>query len=220
MSSLNNEAVKKYNVNKELNNDQEKSSLPTPPVILYSDILKNNEEQKKKDSIDFTSRTSVVSNGTRLSKYNFLAQAFSQMRESYAGVPKSHNDMDEEAMPKPTPLHTKDSHRTFHDSMVLTKYDFEDAKRPLSIPETIVSAKSGTITTDIRESTMTVGTLHAPLFKNNGLHHPMPSRSNTPLLYQSIHNRDSVVSDVSQFTTWPANRSMDDEETGHRPIKL
>ncbi|KAI8889352.1 hypothetical protein K501DRAFT_282285 [Backusella circina FSU 941] len=221
-SSLNNEVIKKYNMDKkELNDNDEKEeeTLPTPPVILYSDILKNNEQQqeKKEEIVDFTSRTSVVSNGTRLSKYNFLAQAFSQMRESYVGggggTTQKLHDLDGDDEPRlPKPLHTKNSsHRTFHDSMVLTQYDFEDAKNPPSIPSTIPS------TPDIRESTITVATLHAPLFKNHQ-HHPMP-RSNTPLLYTNQH-RDSTLSDVSQFSTWP--RSMEDEETGtlHQPITL
>lgn len=182
-----------------------------------------------------------VSQGARLSKYNFLSQAFSQMRTSYAGDNNNAISMNATTTVSKPP-NTDPTHN--HDSMVLP-YDkpknhpmyqqqqgssFENMSFPSPPPPIPASTSSffnpnTTTATTTRESTMTVATLHAPLFRQHQQHQqgtPPPSSPSslsvvTARQKQPYSSRlavsptsptrtagidaDSVVSDVSQYSS-------------------
>lgn len=172
-----------------------------------------------------------VSRGARLSKYNFLSQAFSQMRTSYAG--DNHNAISMNATTTaPKSLNTDPVHN--HDSMVLphdkpknhamyqqqqqgASFDTMAFPSPPPIPA-MESTSSFFDPNTTRESTMTVATLHAPLFRQQrGT--PSPSSLSVATASQrqpyAAHlavsptspirtagiDVDSVVSDVSQYSS-------------------
>ncbi|KAL9554984.1 hypothetical protein MBANPS3_002552 [Mucor bainieri] len=261
----NDSTIKRYNLSTAAE-DTAHDTIATPPVILYSDSLNSQQhnmgvEKYMMDSgvsaVSPTPRPSrplerKVSQGARLSKYNFLSQAFSQMRTSYAGDHPNAISMHPTtttgtttATTVPKSLNTDPMHN--HDSMVLPHdkpknhpmyqqqqgASFESMSfpspppppPPLPVPA-MASTSSffdpNTATT--RESTMTVATLHAPLFRQHqqqqqrGTPSPLSSLSvatvrqkqpyashlavspTSPIRTAGI-DADSVVSDVSQYSS-------------------
>ncbi|GAN11151.1 CST complex subunit STN1 [Mucor ambiguus] len=248
----NDSTIKRYNLSTAAE-DTAHDTIATPPVILYSDSLNNQQqtmgvEKYMMDSgVSSTSPTPrpskplerKVSQGARLSKYNFLSQAFSQMRTSYAG--DNHNAISMNAtttVTAPKTLNTDPTHN--HDSMVLPHdkpknhpmYQQQDASfqslsfpspPPLPIPA-MASTSSFFDPNTTRESTMTVATLHAPLFRQHQYQQqrgtPSPSSLSeaatvklkqpytshlavpptSPIRTAGI-DADSVVSDVSQYSS-------------------
>lgn len=153
--------VKQYNVSSKNTNDNQDNKM-VPPVILYTDHQ----------------------NGARLSKYNFLSQAFSQMRNSYAvHANSSTNEL------KMSPVSSASQpHPMYHEEERITNSPLP----PLPPPSARYSPT--------RESTVTVGTLHAPLFQRN----------RTPQQYTSQLNvsptmRSPVSSDVSEYPMSPSS---------------
>ncbi|CAO3581464.1 unnamed protein product [Absidia cylindrospora] len=134
-----------------------------------------------------TNNNRVVSqastNGARLSKYNYLTQAFSQMRASYA---------------------TQDNHQQQQDRIMydnshqgLAKPPFVQYPDPIATSEATISSPTtsspystnnptqlaSTPQTEMRDSSTTI--LHAPLFKRNH-HSPSPSPSSSSMDAPSI----------------------------------
>lgn len=221
-------------------------TVTTPPVILYSDSLNRQQQQQNMSNEKYMldsgiTSTSLIprpvvsrplerklSQGARLSKYNFLSQAFSQMRTSYAG--ENANNMSMNATTTTTAsksLNTDTNHN--HDSMVLPhdkpkKYQMyqqhQDSSSdnmlfpsPPSLPPNAASTTSFYFdpnTTATRESTMTVGTLHASLFHKQQTSTPSPTSLSSPVRQKQYTSHltvspaidaDSVVSDVSQYSS-------------------
>lgn len=219
----------------------------------------------------------------RLSKYNFLSQAFSQMRTSYGGH-INNREFEEEHQPVAVPVavsaapENQNGDRSYHDSMVLSSYDNSNnaaansstipalpttipttpttpttaalvGNRPRQqvqpkkyqmysmynnsttsnalapLPQHLSPGASGFFDNSNRESTVTVGTLHAPLFLSQHHQNPTPSSSTSipstplpspplpPLSSQQQQKRgvytpnlalldgtESIVSDVSQYS--------------------
>ena len=173
-----------------------------------------------------------LSQGARLSKYNFLSQAFSQMRTSYAVENSNNIPMNDTTTTTTTaskPLNT-DTNLNY-DSMVLPhdkpkKYqiyqqhqdsssDNMSFSSPPPLPPNAASTTSfyfepNTNTTATRESTMTVGTLHAPLFHKQQRSTPSPISLSSPtrqkqytshLAVSPTIDANNVVSDVSQYSS-------------------
>jgi hypothetical protein len=255
--------IKRYNTQKKPSKEEEALE---PPVILYSDTYNNNGE----DDIMMKERGSKA--GARLSKYNFLSQAFSQMRTSYGGGgvlsqqfdPQQAEELQQRlaypplSPPPPTTqpaapelLHSKTTgDRSYHDSMVLSPYELSnnttnnatartekqeqqkprqqqakyqmysmynnstsDALSPIPPP----SATASTFFDANRESTMTVGTLHAPLFLSQHQQNPTPTSPPVNKHHRVVYapnlalnitdGSESVVSDVSQYNTFPRQQT-------------
>lgn len=156
--------VKRYNVSSKDTNDHQDSTM-VPPVILYTDGDDNQGRRLERNL------SQASSNGARLSKYNFLSQAFSQMRNSYAvHANNSTNEpyveptvaenevINMSPVSSPTPSITRKPTKT--------KYQMYSMYHDSNTEMGSVSRHTPSPTT--RESTMTVGTtLHAPLFQRN-----------------------------------------------------
>lgn len=238
--------MKRYNVTQDKTLVEEEQVV-TPPVILYTDVHNNEQNTIPGQEQPLKRATSQASKGARLSKYNFLSQAFSQMRTSYGGQALQQNHASEEepkayfqnqpAAPEPS-FDKKNSgavvNRSYHDSMVLSPYEFagnqysdhnNNQKNKYQMYSMYnSSADSGGIRSGSsaltqqqqqrststffdpnRESTMTVGTLHAPLFHQQHQLNPTPLPFNKNLYTSGVitpsMDRDSVISDVSQYST-------------------
>jgi hypothetical protein len=218
----------------------------TPPVILYTDAHNNQQQREEKYLVEEENETIVrprirtvsqASKEVRLSKYNFLSQAFSQMRNSYGGdVAMSQqsnytthtNSNDNSFKDQPismiaAPQPTK-ADRSYRDSMVLPHHNNKDISTStannnysmytttdsnLDVNRTSPPAPARSTTSffhdPTRESTITVGTLHAPLFHQQmNRKQPYLSRLNVTPTF----DRDSVKSDeVSKYSTSPTTTS-------------
>lgn len=253
--------MKRYNVtqDKTLVEDEQ---VVTPPVILYTDVH-NEQSASPTPQQRLTRATSQASKGARLSKYNFLSQAFSQMRTSYGGQALQQNHASEEE-PKayfqnqpaaPEPSFDKKNNgevvnRSYHDSMVLSPYEFagnqysDNRNNPKTKYQMYSMYNSSTDSGGVRsgsalaqqqqqqqhststffdpnrESTMTVGTLHAPLFHQQHQHNPTPPPFNKNLYTSGVitpsMDRDSVISDVSQYST-PKQETPTATTTSNKP---
>lgn len=243
--------MKRYNVTQDKTLVEDEQEVVTPPVILYTDEH-NEQSASPTPQRRLTRATSQASKGARLSKYNFLSQAFSQMRTSYGGQALQQNHASGEEEPKayfqdqpaaPEPSFDKKNsngaevNRSYHDSMVLSPYEFagnqysDNRNNPKtkyqmysmynSSTDSGAGVRSGsalaqqqqqqqqhstsTFFDPNRESTMTVGTLHAPLFHQQHQHNPTIPPFNKNLYTSGVitpsMDRDSVISDVSQYST-------------------
>lgn len=167
---LEDDNIKTYNITAQemysTNNDnhEQNEEKITPPVVLYTDVIKQSQQHNGKPS-------------ARLSKYNFLAQMFTQMKESYSLgamvlAQDSVNDRTQQNSPSEKsndPLAQNLEKNSVRDqSSQLNPYQMNHFY-PINQDRSTTSTplpESG------RESTTTVGTLHAPLLKNNGLYPP------------------------------------------------
>ncbi|KAI8338193.1 hypothetical protein BC941DRAFT_470187 [Chlamydoabsidia padenii] len=144
-------------------------SAPSENVTATVDKLYS-IKQYNNDTTQPPSNNRGTTNGARLSKYNYLTQAFSQMRASHA-----------------TPDHMYDNS---HQGLAKPPY--------IQYPDPIVSSPS---------SSAPSITLFDENNKSQVLHQarPSPTISNKLHLPGGTNNRDSTLSDVSQYTTFSSN---------------
>jgi hypothetical protein len=188
--------VKRYNFNGDVIEDRPIIA----PVVIYSDSL-NQEQQEamgiEKHMLDEEAMPlRELGEGKRLSKYNFLSQAFSQMRTSYvdqpARSPSAASSQKELVIKKPKKY-----------QMYSMYQDSGELAGPPKTPPPAVTTNSYIPGDPTRESTVTVGTLHAPLLLHNHRGTPSPGLpKQSPL--KMVH-RDSVVSEVSEYSTFPTS---------------
>lgn len=215
-------SVKRYNFSDKTNTDIEHGSIVSP-VVIYSDNW--SQQQQKPTGIEKRSldeyntvplhdlSSAEDSSAKRLSKYNFLSQAFTQMRTSY--VTNNHQTNENNQLRPKSPT-TMSSGMPVTSQKVNTnkpkKYQmysmYQDSNNELmQIPPPAVHSTNSFIPGDpTRESTMTVGTLHAPLFlKNRNTPSPTGSLPNPRLAKSPLNmlHRDSITSEVSAYETYP-----------------
>jgi hypothetical protein len=198
--------IKRYNVSVGTDVPDNQASM-TPPVILYTDAHNRREEKclVEEDTVQPRGRVvSQASKGARLSKYNFLSEAFSQMRSSYGGISQQTNytttnsndnrfeDQPISMVAAPQPIQKSD--RFYRDSMVLP-YNRDISADMYSIPTDANRTSPPSPPIHTREPTAALGSLH-------------PSRQvqNLPRLVTRTFDRESVKSDeVSKYSTSPTS---------------
>ncbi|KAI8876256.1 hypothetical protein K501DRAFT_308622 [Backusella circina FSU 941] len=192
-------------------NDQNNDKI-SPPVVLYTDVMKQSEQRNGKAS-------------ARLSKYNVLAQMFTQMKESYSLgamvlAQDSVNRDDDRiqiqqnnhfSVPEKGSLYQqhnleKNSVNNSDQSSQLNSYQMNHLY-PINQDRLTANSASTPLPETGRDSTTTVGTLHAPLFKNNGLY---PPRAHTKPKTTSpvLNKRSSDSSGIANSDDLDHNKSM------------